>query len=104
MLILITVPTGDTASIVAEISNPSSKEIRPKAWLFQKSFYEASGRSCSASRSLSKIVGDVVPPHSNKTVTLQLRIPDDATPTFYSDDIIGVKYSVKVGTSQRNVD
>lgn len=101
--ILITVPTGDTIYIVAEISNPTSKEIRPKACLFQKSFYEAAGNSCSAHRSLCKMVGDVVPAHSNKTVAFQLRIPDDATPTFYTD-IIGVNYSVKVGTSQRNVD
>ncbi|XP_031165048.1 arrestin domain-containing protein 3-like [Sander lucioperca] len=87
---------GDTLSVVAKICNSSSKKVKPKFRLQQKTVYRASGSTNSSDQTLCKIVGETIALNSEKTVSCQLKIPADAIPTLHHCEIISVDHYLKV--------
>uniref|UniRef100_A0A8C9XE41 Arrestin C-terminal-like domain-containing protein n=1 Tax=Sander lucioperca TaxID=283035 RepID=A0A8C9XE41_SANLU len=86
---------GDTLSVVAKICNSSSKKVKPKFRLQQKTVYRASGSTNSSDQTLCKIVGETIALNSEKTVSCQLKIPADAIPTLHHCEIISVDHYLK---------
>ncbi|XP_070689994.1 arrestin domain-containing protein 3-like [Pempheris klunzingeri] len=87
---------GDTVSVVAQICNSSSKTMKPKFSLQQNVEFRASGSSNLCSKNLCKIVGDIIPPNSEETISCQVKIPFDVTPTLHDCEIISVDCYLKV--------
>lgn len=87
---------GDTLSVVAKICNSSSKEMRPKFSLQQKTVYRASGSTNTSDKSLIKIVGDTIKLNSEETVSCQVKIPADVIYTLNNCEILSVDYYLKV--------
>uniref|UniRef100_A0A8C9XER5 Arrestin C-terminal-like domain-containing protein n=1 Tax=Sander lucioperca TaxID=283035 RepID=A0A8C9XER5_SANLU len=87
---------GDTLSVVAKICNSSSKKVKPKFRLQQKTVYRASGSTNSSEKTLCKIVGETIALNSEETVSCQLTIPPDAIPTLHNCEIISVDHYLKV--------
>uniref|UniRef100_A0A8C9XCC6 Arrestin C-terminal-like domain-containing protein n=1 Tax=Sander lucioperca TaxID=283035 RepID=A0A8C9XCC6_SANLU len=88
--------TCDTLSVVAKICNSSSKKVKPKFSLQQKTVYRASGSTNSSDQTLCKIVGETIALNSEETVSCQLTIPADAIPTLHNCEIISVDHYLKV--------
>lgn len=88
-------PTGDTISIVANISNSSSKKMKPKFSVEQRTMYRAHASSKLSVISVCKMVGDTLK-QSEETVSGQLTIPADVNCCVHNCDIISVEHYVKV--------
>lgn len=95
--------TGDTVSVVAKISNPSSKTIRPKFRLQQEVVYRAGRSTNTSDKCLCKMVGDTIKENSEETVSCQMKIPVDVTPTLLNCEIISVDYYLKVCNNKKYV-
>lgn len=95
-LFLIFFLTGDTVSIVANIQNSSSKTMRPKFSLQQKTVYRASGSTNTDDKNLCKGLGNTINPNSSESVSCQMMIPSDALYTLCNCDIVSVEYYIKV--------
>ncbi|XP_044052624.1 arrestin domain-containing protein 3-like [Siniperca chuatsi] len=87
---------GDTLSVFAKIHNSSSKKMRPKFSLQQKTVYRASGSTNTSDKSLCKMVGDTITLNSEETVSCQLKIPADVIHTLHNCEILSVDYYLKV--------
>ncbi|XP_036953202.1 arrestin domain-containing protein 3-like [Acanthopagrus latus] len=86
---------GDTISIVANISNSSSKKMKPKFSVEQRTMYRAHASSKLSVISVCKMVGDTLK-QSEETVSGQLTIPADVNCCVHNCDIISVEHYVKV--------
>ncbi|XP_042342106.1 uncharacterized protein LOC121942882 [Plectropomus leopardus] len=87
---------GDTLSVVAKICNSSSKKMKPKFSLQQKTVYRASGSTNPSEKSLCKMVGETIAVNSEETVSCQLEIPDDVTHSLHNCELISVEHFLKV--------
>ncbi|KAG8012115.1 Arrestin domain-containing protein 3 [Nibea albiflora] len=87
---------GDTLSIVAKISNSSSKKMKPKFSLQQKIEYNANNSKKVSDSSLCKIVGETIQLNSEETVTCPMEIPADVICTIHNCEILSVDYYLKV--------
>uniref|UniRef100_A0A3B4H019 Arrestin C-terminal-like domain-containing protein n=1 Tax=Pundamilia nyererei TaxID=303518 RepID=A0A3B4H019_9CICH len=88
--------TGETLSVVSKICNSSSKNTRPKFKLEQNTVYRSKYHTKNSLIILFKEVGATVRPNSERTVSCQLKIPDDAISTIHNCEIISVEYYIKV--------
>lgn len=88
-------PTGDTLSIVANISNSSSKKMKPKFSIEQKTTYRAHASHNLSVISVCKMVGETLK-QSEETISGQLTIPADVNCSVHNCDIISVEHYVKV--------
>ncbi|XP_047448227.1 arrestin domain-containing protein 3-like [Mugil cephalus] len=86
---------GDTLSVVAKITNSSSKNVKPKFKLVQTTVYHASGSRKIKEKILAKVVGDAIEPRSEKTVSCRLKIPADAIYSIHNCEILTVEYNLK---------
>ncbi|KAK2837405.1 hypothetical protein Q5P01_014617 [Channa striata] len=87
---------GDTLSVVATVSNSSSKTMRPKFCLLQKIVYRAGRATKTSEETLSKVSGETLAQNSTETVSCQIKIPVDVICTLYNCDIISVDYFLRV--------
>ncbi|XP_044225362.1 arrestin domain-containing protein 3-like [Thunnus albacares] len=87
---------GETLSIGAKINNSSSKEMRVKFSLQQRTVYHADGSTNTSYQSLCKMVGDTIAPNSEENVSCQLKIPENIIHTVHNCEIISVNYEIKV--------
>ncbi|XP_042277975.1 arrestin domain-containing protein 3-like [Thunnus maccoyii] len=87
---------GETLSIGAKINNSSSKKVKLKCSLEQRTVYRAMGSRRVTHYSLCKVVGDTVAPNSEENVSCQLKIPENIVHTVHNCEIISVKYEIKV--------
>ncbi|KAM4577003.1 arrestin domain-containing protein 3-like [Odontesthes bonariensis] len=87
---------GDTLSIFAQICNSSSKKIRPKFSLEQRTVYRAGTSTTSTVQTLFKMVGDTIGQTPEETASCKLTIPIDAIYTLHNCDILSVEYYIKV--------
>ncbi|XP_026043945.1 arrestin domain-containing protein 3-like isoform X2 [Astatotilapia calliptera] len=87
---------GETLSVVAKICNSSSKHTRPKFKLEQNTVYRSKYHTKNSLIILFKEVGETISPNSERTVSCQLKIPDDAISTIHNCEIISVEYYIKV--------
>ncbi|XP_039875600.1 arrestin domain-containing protein 3-like [Simochromis diagramma] len=87
---------GETISVVAKICNSSSKNTRPKFKLEQKTVFRCNESTKKWVMNLFKEVGETISPNSERTVSCQLKIPDDAISTIHNCEIISVEYYIKV--------
>ncbi|XP_054904741.1 arrestin domain-containing protein 3-like [Poeciliopsis prolifica] len=86
---------GDKLIAFAKISNGSSKSMKPKFSLQQKTVYVAGG-SKNITDSLCKKVGDTIKPNSQETVSCTINVPPDAIYTLNNCDLVSVEYYLKV--------
>uniref|UniRef100_A0A3Q2VCC3 Arrestin domain-containing protein 3-like n=1 Tax=Haplochromis burtoni TaxID=8153 RepID=A0A3Q2VCC3_HAPBU len=86
----------ETISVVAKICNSSSKNTRPKFKLEQKTVFRCNESTKKWVMNLFKEVGETISPNSERTVSCQLKIPDDAISTIHNCEIISVEYYIKV--------
>ncbi|XP_019131512.2 arrestin domain-containing protein 3 [Larimichthys crocea] len=87
---------GDTLSIVAKISNSSSKKMKPKFSLQQKIEYNAGNGKKVCDSSLCKIVRETIEVNSEETVTCPVEIPANVIGTIHNCEILSVEYYLKV--------
>uniref|UniRef100_A0A671Y5A4 Arrestin C-terminal-like domain-containing protein n=1 Tax=Sparus aurata TaxID=8175 RepID=A0A671Y5A4_SPAAU len=85
----------DTLSIVANISNSSSKKMKPKFSIEQKTTYRAHASHNLSVISVCKMVGETLK-QSEETISGQLTIPADVNCSVHNCDIISVEHYVKV--------
>ncbi|XP_063752449.1 arrestin domain-containing protein 3-like [Eleginops maclovinus] len=87
---------GDTITVVAEICNSSSKKLKPKVGLQQKTVYRAGASFDIREQNLYKMEGNTITPCSKETFSCQLKIPADANCTIQNCEILSVEHYVKV--------
>ncbi|XP_062274019.1 arrestin domain-containing protein 3-like [Scomber scombrus] len=87
---------GGTVSISAKINNSSSKEVRAKFSLEQRTVYHARATRKVVGYSLCKMDGDKIRPNSEGTASCQLKIPEDIVHTLHNCEMISVTYTIKV--------
>ncbi|XP_075899983.1 arrestin domain-containing protein 3-like [Nelusetta ayraudi] len=87
---------GDIVSIVGTACNFSSKETKVKFSLDQKIEYRAHCHVKYHYEKLCKLVGNTLKENAEETVSCQIKIPEDATPTLHNCDIVRVQYCIKV--------
>ncbi|TKS78856.1 Arrestin domain-containing protein 3 [Collichthys lucidus] len=87
---------GDTLSIVAKISNCSSKKMKPKFSLQQKIEYNAGNGKKVCDSSLCKIVGETIQVNAEETVTCPMEIPANVVGTIHNCEILSLEYYLKV--------
>ncbi|XP_030594079.1 arrestin domain-containing protein 3-like [Archocentrus centrarchus] len=87
---------GESLSVVAKICNSSSKDMRPKFKLEQRTVYCCQNNTTESAVTLLQMVGGAVSPNSEQTASCQLKIPEDAIPTLHNCEIISVEYYIKV--------
>ncbi|KAM4745678.1 arrestin domain-containing protein 3-like isoform 2-T2 [Anableps anableps] len=85
---------GDTLTAFAKISNGSSKSMKPKFSLQQKTLYNAGGFKDISDYSLCKKVGDSIKPNSQKTVSCSIGVPPGAIYTLNNCDLVSVYLDV----------
>lgn len=95
--------TGDTVSVVAKITNSSSRRMIPKFSLLQTTRCCVGGHTHGTDKILYEAVGKTIKEDTEETITCLIKIPVDATPTFFNCEMISVHYSLKVGKRHRNV-
>lgn len=83
-------------SIVGTACNFSSKETKVKFSLDQKIEYRAHCHVKYHYEKLCKLVGNTLKENAEETVSCQIKIPEDATPTLHNCDIVRVQYCIKV--------
>lgn len=94
--------TGDTVSVVAKITNSSSRRMMPKFNLLQTTTC-CVGEHTHTDKILYEAVGKTIKENTEETITCHIKIPVDASPTFFNRELISVTYKLKVGKSLRNV-
>ncbi|XP_071783582.1 arrestin domain-containing protein 3-like [Centroberyx gerrardi] len=87
---------GETVAVVANVNNSSSKKMTPKFTLKQNVMYFANGSTKTSEKTICKMVGDVITPETEQTVTCPVEIPSDLGQTIHNCDIISVDYYLKV--------
>ncbi|KAM6930915.1 arrestin domain-containing protein 3-like [Xenentodon cancila] len=87
---------GDTLSVFAQINNASSKQMKPKFSLEQKTVYRAAGSTNTGHATLFKRVCEPVKPNSEETASCSVTVPDTAICTLHNCDILSVEYYIKV--------
>ncbi|XP_053181535.1 arrestin domain-containing protein 2-like [Scomber japonicus] len=87
---------GETVSIGARINNSSSKEVKAKFSLEQRTVYHARAIRKVVELSLCKMDGDTIGPNSEGTASCQLMIPEDIVHTLHNCEMISVTYTIKV--------
>ncbi|KAM4616440.1 arrestin domain-containing protein 3-like [Polymixia lowei] len=87
---------GEKVAVVAKVNNSSSKDMTPKFSLRQKSLYRAQGSRKHGEDVICKMVGGVITPKTEKTITCAMEIPADLAQTIANCDIISVEYQLKV--------
>ncbi|KAM6943987.1 arrestin domain-containing protein 3-like [Lycodopsis pacificus] len=87
---------GDNVAVVAKIHNSSSKQMKPKYSLQQKIVYRANAATNISDQSLCKMVGEIIAPNSEESVSCQLTVPADVIPTLHDCEILTVEYYFKV--------
>uniref|UniRef100_A0A8C6PDC7 Arrestin C-terminal-like domain-containing protein n=1 Tax=Nothobranchius furzeri TaxID=105023 RepID=A0A8C6PDC7_NOTFU len=87
---------GDTLSAFAKICNSSSKSMRPKFSLQQRTVYRAGSSTNTTHNTLFKAVGDPIEPNSEITSTCQIEVPRTAIYSIDNCEILSVEYYVKV--------
>ncbi|XP_013867965.1 arrestin domain-containing protein 3 [Austrofundulus limnaeus] len=87
---------GGTISAFAKICNSSSKSMKPKFSVVQRTVYRAEGSTNTSSNVLFKSVGDTIGPNSEATATCNIEIPTSVIYSIDNCDIISVDHLVKV--------
>ncbi|KAM4575963.1 arrestin domain-containing protein 3-like [Odontesthes bonariensis] len=90
---------GETAKVICEFSNASTRTATPKVKLQQKqTFYSANrGQKRIVSRLLANVMGEPVSAHTTNVHTeIMLTIPSSASFTVSNCSIIDVDYNIEV--------
>lgn len=88
--------TGDTLIVGATICNSSSKKMKPKVSLCQKTVYRAQGSTNTSDNILCIMEGETLAPNSEETVSCHMTIPNDVTHSIHNCAIISVEHYMKV--------
>lgn len=88
--------TGEIAAVAVNISNQSSRKMRPKVKLLECVEYRAGSSRTATNRIWGKLVGDSVKGNSEGIFNFQVEIPGEIVPTIPNCEIISVEYYLKV--------
>ena len=86
--------TGEDVKVRVEIINSSSRPVKPKFVLYEKSSFLAQGRRRVYAKDLLKKTADEC--SGRKTVTMVIHLPGDLTPSILNSSIIKLEYKLKV--------
>ncbi|XP_013867966.1 arrestin domain-containing protein 2 [Austrofundulus limnaeus] len=87
---------GGTISAFAKICNSSSKSMKPKFSVVQRTVYRAGVSTKTSSNVLFKSVGDTIGPNSEAITSCNIEIPTSAICSIDNCDIISVDHLLKV--------
>lgn len=87
---------GDTVTASAIVCNSSSKSMKPKFVLQQRTMYRAGSHTKTCEDRIVQVVGDAIAANSEKTASCEVTVPEDATCTVHNCDVVSVEYSIKV--------
>ncbi|XP_056150073.1 arrestin domain-containing protein 3-like [Lampris incognitus] len=87
---------GEGLKVIAEISNCSTRSVKPKFVLYEKKSFFAQGRRRVHTNDILKEKGEPVPPSNRQTVTKVLTIPAELPPSILNCSIIKFEYRLKV--------
>lgn len=87
---------GEDILVTAEISNHSSRSVKPKFTLYEKRSFFAQGRRRVHTNDILKEKLESIDSSDKKTVTKAITIPKDLPPSILNCSIIKVEYRLKV--------
>lgn len=88
--------TGEALQVTAEISNHSSRLVKPKFTLYEKRSFFAQGRRRVCTNEILKDKIEAVASSSKETVTKVISIPRELPPSILNCSIIKLEYRLKV--------
>ena len=95
-------PSGETAKIICDFSNASSRLATPKLKLKQKQGFYTHNRVSRRIyfKTLNSSIGQPISPHTTDVHTeFMLTIPSSASLTISNCDILEVEYFIEVSTN-----
>ncbi|XP_023258422.1 arrestin domain-containing protein 3-like [Seriola lalandi dorsalis] len=87
---------GEVFQVIVEISNRSSRTVKPKFMLYEKRSFFAQGRRRVCTNEILKEKIEAVAPSSKETVTKAISIPRELAPSILNCSIIKLEYRLKV--------
>ncbi|KAL7391103.1 hypothetical protein ABVT39_004279 [Epinephelus coioides] len=87
---------GRDLKVMAEISNQSSRSVKPKFILYEKQSFFAQGRRRVCTNEILKEKVEAVEPSRKETVTKVITIPRELPPSILNCSIIKLEYRLKV--------
>ncbi|XP_056145144.1 arrestin domain-containing protein 3-like [Lampris incognitus] len=87
---------GEGIKIMASVHNKSSREIKTKCCIYTKHSFFANGKRKLCTKDLFKVVGESIPPSTNRIVTSIIHIPPVITTSILNCSIIKVEYRIRV--------
>ncbi|XP_010742041.3 arrestin domain-containing protein 3-like [Larimichthys crocea] len=87
---------GEDIQVTVEISNRSTRSVKPKFVLYEKKSHFAQGRRKLFTNDILKEKVEDVPPSDKETVTKVITIPKELQPSILNCSIIKVEYRLKV--------
>ncbi|CAJ1068492.1 arrestin domain-containing protein 3-like [Xyrichtys novacula] len=87
---------GEGIQVIAEISNRSSRSVKPKFTLYEKRSFFAQGRRRVHTNEILKDKLEPIESSDKKTVTKVITIPRDLPPSILNCSIIKLEYRLKV--------
>lgn len=88
--------TGEDIQVTVEISNRSTRSVKPKFVLYEKKSHFAQGRRKLFTNDILKEKVEDVPPSDKETVTKVITIPRELPPSILNSAIIKLEYRLKV--------
>ncbi|XP_071338817.1 arrestin domain-containing protein 3-like [Trachinotus anak] len=87
---------GEPLKVTVELSNHSSRSVKPKFILYEKKSYFAQGRRKVCTKEILKDKVEAVAPSGRETVTRVISIPRELPPSILNCSIIKLEYRLKI--------
>ncbi|XP_056232657.1 arrestin domain-containing protein 3-like [Seriola aureovittata] len=87
---------GEVFQVIVEISNRSSRTVKPKFMLYEKRSFFAQGRRRVCTNEILKEKIEAVASSSKETVTKVISIPRELAPSILNCSIIKLEYRLKI--------
>lgn len=88
--------TGEALQVMAEITNRSSRSVKPKFVLYEKKSFFAQGRRRVQTNDILKEKAEAVESGGKEAVTRAITIPTELPPSILNCSIIKLEYRLKV--------
>lgn len=87
---------GEQLKVIVEITNSSTRKVKPKFYLYKKESFFAQGQRRVETKNVLKDKSDQVPNSSRQTMTKIITIPQELPPSILNCSIIKLEYRLKV--------
>lgn len=95
--------TGEALRVTLEITNRSSRSVKPKFTLYEKQSFFAQGRRKVHTRDILKDKAEAVESSKKETVTQVINLPMELPSSILNCSIIKLEYRLKVNIHQSMV-